>query len=319
MTSHTVQGQLGRSVTIDLCEPCQSIWFDPRENLQLTPGATLALFRIIGEHVAKPHVAEGETAKCPHCQARLRRTQDMQRATRFEYFQAVPHEHGRLTTFFDFLKEKDFVRPLTPSADRRAARERPEPSTARIAARSVESRGENSGVRALPIAACRCWICKQAERLVAQLREAADRTGQPVDPALPLALARARRANRQRHSRRCRRTRRHRHEGSSFDLVGAGLDETGAVVESAVLNLSLPISLSPVNITSMGITDFFKGELIEVIEWTDDSRDTLSYRFPDDDKAIKNGAQLIVRESQNVQFVYLGRVRRSPSSRASTR
>jgi excisionase family DNA binding protein len=56
----------------------------------------------------------------------------------------------------------------------------------------------------------------------------------------------------------------------------------------------------------MGIMDFIKGELIEVIEWTDDSRDTLSYRFPDDDKAIKNGAQLIVRESQQVQFVYLG-------------
>ena len=56
----------------------------------------------------------------------------------------------------------------------------------------------------------------------------------------------------------------------------------------------------------MGIADFFKGELIDVIEWTDDSRDTLSYRFPDDDKAIKNGAQLIVRESQVGQFVYLG-------------
>jgi excisionase family DNA binding protein len=56
----------------------------------------------------------------------------------------------------------------------------------------------------------------------------------------------------------------------------------------------------------MGITDFFKGELLEIIDWTDDSRDTLSYRFPDDDKAIKNGAQLIVRESQVAQFVYLG-------------
>lgn len=56
----------------------------------------------------------------------------------------------------------------------------------------------------------------------------------------------------------------------------------------------------------MGIADFFKGELIDVIEWTDDSRDTLSYRFPDEDKAIKNGAQLIVRESQVAQFVYLG-------------
>jgi excisionase family DNA binding protein len=47
-------------------------------------------------------------------------------------------------------------------------------------------------------------------------------------------------------------------------------------------------------------------ELIDIIEWTDDGRDTLSYRFPDDDKAIKRGAQLIVRESQAAQFVYVG-------------
>jgi excisionase family DNA binding protein len=56
----------------------------------------------------------------------------------------------------------------------------------------------------------------------------------------------------------------------------------------------------------MGLMDFIRGELIEIIEWTDDSRDTLSFRFPDDDKEIKRGAQLIVRESQQVQFVYLG-------------
>ena len=57
----------------------------------------------------------------------------------------------------------------------------------------------------------------------------------------------------------------------------------------------------------MSILNFVKGELLEIIEWTDDSRDTLSYRFPDDDKEIKNGAQLIVRESQQVQFVAAGR------------
>ena len=56
----------------------------------------------------------------------------------------------------------------------------------------------------------------------------------------------------------------------------------------------------------MGLMDFIKGELIEIIEWTDDSRDTLSYRVPDDDKEIKRGAQLVVRESQVAQFVYLG-------------
>lgn len=56
----------------------------------------------------------------------------------------------------------------------------------------------------------------------------------------------------------------------------------------------------------MGLMDFLRKELIEIIEWNDDSRDTLSFRFPDDDREIKRGAQLIVRESQVAQFVYLG-------------
>ena len=56
----------------------------------------------------------------------------------------------------------------------------------------------------------------------------------------------------------------------------------------------------------MGLMDYLKGQFLEIIEWTDDSRDTLSFRFPDEDKEIKNGAQLIVRESQVVQFLYLG-------------
>ena len=56
----------------------------------------------------------------------------------------------------------------------------------------------------------------------------------------------------------------------------------------------------------MSLLNLIKNQLIEVIEWTDDSRDTLSYRWPDEDKEIKNGAQLIVRESQLVQFVAAG-------------
>jgi len=56
----------------------------------------------------------------------------------------------------------------------------------------------------------------------------------------------------------------------------------------------------------MAILDFISKQFIDIIEWTDDSRDTLSYRFPDEDKEIKRGAQLIVRESQIAQFVYLG-------------
>src|ERR687891_311767 len=52
----------------------------------------------------------------------------------------------------------------------------------------------------------------------------------------------------------------------------------------------------------MAIIDFLKKQFIDIIEWTDDSRDTLSWRFPHEDKEIKNGAQLIVRESQGGQF-----------------
>lgn len=56
----------------------------------------------------------------------------------------------------------------------------------------------------------------------------------------------------------------------------------------------------------MSLLNIIKKQLIEVIEWNDDSRDTLSYRWPDEDQEIKNGAQLIVRESQQVQFVAAG-------------
>ena len=217
MTSHTVQGQLGRPVTIDLCEPCQAMWFDPRESLQLTPGATLMLFRVIGEHVAKPRAIEAETAKCPRCKARLRRTPDRQRSTRFEYFRC-PHDHGRLTTFFDFLKEKDFIRPLTPL---------------QIAELRQNIQVVNCSNCGAPIDLAQTSDCahcgsplsmldmQQAETLVARLREA-DRADKPIDPALPLALARARRETEEAFKGLPRDTV-WLDEGRSFGLVGAGL------------------------------------------------------------------------------------------------
>ena len=56
----------------------------------------------------------------------------------------------------------------------------------------------------------------------------------------------------------------------------------------------------------MGLMDYLKTQLLDIIQWEDDSRDTISWRFPDLDKEIKRGAQLIVRESQAAQFVYVG-------------
>ena len=56
----------------------------------------------------------------------------------------------------------------------------------------------------------------------------------------------------------------------------------------------------------MGIMDKIKGELVDIIEWIDDSRSTLAWRFPRYHNEIKNGAQLIVREGQEAVFVYRG-------------
>src|SRR5258707_3924083 len=56
----------------------------------------------------------------------------------------------------------------------------------------------------------------------------------------------------------------------------------------------------------MGLMDYLKTQCLEIIQWQDDSRDTLSFRCPDMDQEIKRGAKLIVRESQVAQFIYLG-------------
>ncbi len=56
----------------------------------------------------------------------------------------------------------------------------------------------------------------------------------------------------------------------------------------------------------MGLMDKLRGELVDIIEWLDDSRTTLAWRFPRYQNEIKNGAQLIVREGQEAVFVYRG-------------
>jgi hypothetical protein len=49
---------------------------------------------------------------CPRCRAPLSLTHDIQRNTRFVYFRCE-FGHGRLTAFYQFLREKNFVRNLT--------------------------------------------------------------------------------------------------------------------------------------------------------------------------------------------------------------
>ncbi|MFI7206856.1 SPFH domain-containing protein [Micromonospora aurantiaca (nom. illeg.)] len=58
----------------------------------------------------------------------------------------------------------------------------------------------------------------------------------------------------------------------------------------------------------MGLMDKLRGELIDIIEWLDDSRDTMVWRFPRYQNEIKMGAKLVVRESQTAVFVNEGKI-----------
>lgn len=58
----------------------------------------------------------------------------------------------------------------------------------------------------------------------------------------------------------------------------------------------------------MGLFDKIRGEFIDIVEWTDDSNDTLVYRFERYDHEIKNGAKLVVRQAQAAVFVNEGQI-----------
>ena len=58
----------------------------------------------------------------------------------------------------------------------------------------------------------------------------------------------------------------------------------------------------------MSIFDFLSGQFIDVIHWTDDSRDTMVWRFERHGHEIKYGAKLTVREGQSAVFVHEGQL-----------
>lgn len=58
----------------------------------------------------------------------------------------------------------------------------------------------------------------------------------------------------------------------------------------------------------MGLFDWVKTELIDIIEWIDGDRETMVYRFERHDNEIKNGAKLIVRPGQLAIFVNEGQI-----------
>jgi len=98
---------------VDLCFACAGIWFQHQVSARLAPGAVIELFKEIHAHLDGARRPLAEALRCPDCGDALALCHDLCRSGRFTYFRC-PNGDGRYTPFFQFLREKQFVRSLTP-------------------------------------------------------------------------------------------------------------------------------------------------------------------------------------------------------------
>ena len=120
MNEHTLGGHLGRSVAIDVCDALPVALVrrarEPAAHAGRHAGRVSADRRARREAGPAP---TADTAKCPRCRGRLRKTQDMQRSTRFEYYRC-PNGHGRLRDLLR-LPEGEGLRATADARTRSAA------------------------------------------------------------------------------------------------------------------------------------------------------------------------------------------------------
>ncbi len=98
-------------LVLDICFPCQGIWFDEFESAQMAPGGILELFRLIHEHRDDLHQPWRDSLHCPRCRERLIPGLDRTKNGNFAYHRC-PQRHGRFNSFSAFMCEKGFVRQL---------------------------------------------------------------------------------------------------------------------------------------------------------------------------------------------------------------
>ncbi len=130
-------------VILDVCWDCKAIWFDQFESAALSSRAVIDLFRLIHDHRDKPSRPLASAMGCPICRKGLRLTQDIQRTNRISYYRC-PDAHGRLTSFLQFLREKQFVRSLS----------RPEIESLRASVKQVRCTGCGGTVDLAKDSAC---------------------------------------------------------------------------------------------------------------------------------------------------------------------
>jgi hypothetical protein len=100
------------AVQVDLCFPCAAIWFDHSGSIQLAPAAVIELFKEIHAHLDDARQPVAERLPCPRCGDVLALGYDLSKSGKFSYYRC-PKGDGRYTPFFQFLREKQFVRDLT--------------------------------------------------------------------------------------------------------------------------------------------------------------------------------------------------------------
>jgi hypothetical protein len=100
-------------VRVYLCFACAGIWFDHLASVQLSPAAVISLFKEIHANKETPRQTLSNSMYCPHCNDALTLSQDLCKSGRFSYFRCLRGD-GRFTPFLQFLREKQFIRNLTP-------------------------------------------------------------------------------------------------------------------------------------------------------------------------------------------------------------
>jgi hypothetical protein len=183
MTALSVDRLYGRSLTLDACQACQVIWFDRGELLQMAPGATLRLVSMFVDQPAVARMPLGQALNCPHCRRRLDEVQDMVKGTRFTYARC-PDEHGRLLTYYQFLRARNFVRALGPAELEELRRHIRQVNCANCGAPIDISRDAACPSCRTPVAVL---DPAQLRTAVEELRRSLEQ--RPIDPTLPLQLA----------------------------------------------------------------------------------------------------------------------------------
>ncbi len=99
-------------IDVDVCVQCSVMWLDNAESAQLAPTSVVELFKIVNTGSDKPRLPLSKVLPCPRCKTTLTLTHDYCKAGKISYYRCPTH--GRLTPFYQFLKEKHFIRQLTP-------------------------------------------------------------------------------------------------------------------------------------------------------------------------------------------------------------